>query len=68
MLQEDTGGSAYCVGANGGEVSRDNDGTGASKEEETGFTVMLSASNTVSMGIMQDSDAPTFGSGQAGDI
>ena len=63
--QDVTDGTAYCVAANCGDVSSDNDGLGDSNDEDTGLTVLLSASNTVSMGTIQVSDdVPTFESEQ----
>jgi len=57
------GGTAYCVAENGGELSSDNDGDAGSNVEAARLTVMLGASNTVSMGTMQGV-APTFLSAQ----
>ncbi len=63
--QDVTEGTAYCVAENCGDVSSDNDGVGDSRDDGTGLTVLLSASNTVSMGTMQvPDDVPTFGSEQ----
>jgi hypothetical protein len=63
---EVTGGTAYWVPVNCGVLSSDNEGVGDSKDEGGVLTVMLRASNTVSMGMMQGADGPTFGSEQAG--
>ena len=60
-----TGGTAYCVAENSGLVSNDNEVAGESSVEAEVLAVMLSASNTVSMGMMHGTEVPTLGSEQA---
>ena len=58
------GATAYCVPENCGVSSNEIDGEDSSVEV-AGFTVMLSASNTVSIGTMHGTETPTLGSEQA---
>jgi len=63
---EATGGTAYCVAVNGGDASNESDEYpfDVSSDVDPGaFTVMLGASNTVSIGITH-AVLPTFESGQ----